>query len=447
MHRFLRAVLWGGGALCSAGCVGYTPAPVEPRALLAELERVPWRAPADVAVAPGPRALSAFAVEHNPALQASRARVEVSAALLVEAGLLPEPSVGWDAMDVLAAQLVDGRSTRVDVLAGLGLDVPLRRPGEGDALRAGARWNHAAEHAALLAAEWRLVSAVYVADEELRVATELAAQAAELARLAERTEAHFRAAQEAGAASAIEANLARGELRRLRVEHVRAEARREAARRHLAELLGLPPSAALVPGAAEDPLERAARLQDDEGLAVRALAVRPDLAALSARYGATEAALRLAVATQYPRVTVGTGLSLSLPLGQWRTRAAIAAAQAERARAGEELRAAVHALRAELADAQAAYRLASEELELVERELLPNAEESLALARAALEVGEASLLETLALQRALAEARTRDAEARGVRAKAAWELLAAAGELLAPATDSVPAALDEDPAR
>jgi outer membrane protein TolC len=95
-----------------------------------------------------------------------------------------------------------------------------------------------------------------------------------------------------------------------------------------------------------------------------------------------------------------------------------------------EFTAAVHAARQEIAALHTLWRFAEREVELVETALLPNAEENLELSREALRQGEVTLLETLALQRALVEARTRHTETRAQRSKRAWALLAASGWLL-----------------
>jgi len=91
---------------------------------------------------------------------------------------------------------------------------------------------------------------------------------------------------------------------------------------------------------------------------------------------------------------------------------------------------AVHVARQEIAAAHTLWQFAERELELVEAELLPYAEENLELSREAFQAGEVTLLETLALQRALVEARTRHTEAHAERSKRAWEVLAASGWLL-----------------
>ena len=130
--------MWALVAL-TTGCATYRPAPIEPLRVLEGLEAIEWKPgirslevpPGDTETPKvGPRELSAFAVSTNPQLAAARAEVGVRRALLVEAGLLPDPQLGWDAMDVLASQIVDGTSSSVDAISGFGLMFPLLRPGE-----------------------------------------------------------------------------------------------------------------------------------------------------------------------------------------------------------------------------------------------------------------------------------------------------------------------------
>jgi outer membrane protein TolC len=154
------------------------------------------------------------------------------------------------------------------------------------------------------------------------------------------------------------------------------------------------------------------------------------LAALLARYQAAEEGVRLAVSKQFPQVSLGTGISLTLPFFSQFGRPEMRTALARREQVRREFTAAVHAARQEIAAAHTLWQFAERELDLVEDELLPNAEENLELSREAFQAGEVTLLETLALQRALVEARTRHTEARAERSKRAWALLAASGWLL-----------------
>ncbi len=423
-------------ALALASCVSYEPAPLDVSEVLRALEVRAW-APSEAPDSPAsdvgfrPEELAAFAVTANPGLSARRAEVGVGRALLVEAGLLPDPELGWDAMDVLASRIVDGTSDSVDVLSGLGLMFPLPRPGERDARVGAAEWRVEETRRRIARAEWNLTRDVYLACEEVHAAHQLLAQTRTLVEVAESTNDYFRRARDAGTATGIQANLALGELQAMRLEEVRAEARAHQGRQDLNALLGLPPGYVLeVRAAAEDPSLHDLLRRSPEELTRDAVLRRPDLAELEARYRGSEEGVRLAVARQYPMVSIGTGIGLELPVFSRWGRPAIDTALARREQVGRELAAAVHAARAEIASAHTLWQLADRELALVENELLPNAEQNLELAQESFRQGELTLLETLALQRALVEARTRHAEVRAQKRKRAWSLLAASGLLL-----------------
>ena len=424
----------------TSGCATYRPAPINPVQVLEGLEAIEWH---PIQIEPdardsigaqsegaGPRELAAFAVSTNPHLAAVRADVGVSRALLVEAGLLPDPEIGWDAMDVLASQIADGTSSSAEVLSGFGLMFPLLRPGELDARVGTAEWRSEEARRLVVAAEWSLTRDIHVAFEEVRGAEALLSQTRALTVLASSTRDYFERARNAGTATAIQANLALGELQSIRLEAVRAESRVQQARQELNALLGLPPSAKVALRAGADPSMRESLHDGTDALTAHAVESRPDLAVLLARYQAAEQDVRLAISKQYPLVAIGTGISLTLPFFSKFGRPAIQTAIAKRKRLGREFTAAVHSARQQIAAAHTLWQLAEREVKLVEGELLPNAERNLELSQEAFQVGEITLLETLALQSALIEARTRHAETRAERSKRAWTLLAASGWLL-----------------
>jgi cobalt-zinc-cadmium efflux system outer membrane protein len=421
--------------LALAGCATHRPHPIEPARVLESLEAVEWELilpdpDSTETPAVGPRVLSAFAVSTNPQLAALRAELGVRRALLVESGLLPDPELGWDAMDVLASQLVDGTSSSVDALSGIGLMFPLLRSGERGARVGMAEWQAEEARRRITAAEWALTRDIHLACEEVHVAELLFAQAEVVTGLAESTHDYFERAMNAGAATAIQAHLARGELHGIQLDAVRAEARLAEARQGLNALLGLPPQTALALATEADPSAAEALQTSPAQLTEHAIESRPDLAVLLARYQSSEQEVRLAVSKQYPQFSMGTGISFTLPVFTRFGRPAIATALAKREQLRGEFTAAVHAARQEIAALHTLWRFAEREVELVETALLPNAEENLELSREALRQGEVTLLETLALQRALVEARTRHTETRAQRSKRAWALLAASGWLL-----------------
>lgn len=421
-------------ALLVASCVSYEPAPVDVSQVLHDLEALGWEAPeadGDAASADQgatPRELAAFAVVHNPALASARARIGVSSALLVEAGLLPDLEIGWDAMDVLAVEIEGESATSVEYVAGLGLSIPLLRPGERDARKGVAGWRLQEALRRVTEVEWLLARDVYVASEDVLEAHELLAQNLRLADVAETTRDYFQRARDAGAATAIQANLAVGELLAIRAERVRLEARLREARHRLNALLGLSPTTEIPIAASPEPFDPLP--SDPTTLAETAVERRPDLTALLALYQAAEEEVQLEVARQFPQISIGTGISVVPGFFSGFNRHAIATALARRTQLAREIEARAHEVRRDVHDAFASYEEIRRQVEFLESEVLPNAEESLRLAGEAFDAGEVTLLEILTLQRSLVDARTRHTEARAERARRRWRLLAAGGALL-----------------
>ena len=419
-------------------CVSYEPAPVDPAELLAGLDAVRFESPEHAETIAedevGPRQLAAFAVAHNPTLATARSRIGIARSLLVEAGLLADPEIGWDGMDALASQIVEHSVSSVDVLSGFGLSIPLPRPGELGAKKAAARWRVEELRRRLLEAEWRLAGEVYVAWEDLVEAEQLLEQNRELADVARTTEEYFQRAREVGAATAIQSNLATGDALAIGARQVRLEARLRRSRHALNALLGLPPSTVLPVSHAGSPASDPGFDEEasPEALVELALARRPDLAALLAAHRAADEEVRLEVRRQFPLIAIGTGISLTPGLFTRFNRPAIRTAIARRSMSARLVTESVHGLRREVSDALASYREAERELEFLETALLPNAESSLDLARQSFDAGEVTLLEILTLQRALVDARTRTTEARAELRRRRWRLLVATGALLLP---------------
>ena len=203
-------------------------------------------------------------------------------------------------------------------------------------------------------------------------------------------------------------------------------------------LLGIRPGAVVALSNQGDPAVSEYLRESAEVLTAHAVDSRPDLAALLARYQAAEEEVRLAVSKQFPLVSIGTGISLTIPVFSKFGRPEIQTAIAKREQLGREFTAAVHSARQQIAAAHVQWQLSKREVELIEGELLPNAERNLELSQEAFQAGEVTLLETLALQRALVQARTRYTESRADRSKRAWTLLAASGRLLNPDQNTTP---------
>lgn len=421
-----------------AACVSYEPDPVDVSQVLVDLEAIQWTPSTTFGEAEGAELaqLASFAVTHNPSLRAVRSQIGVTEALLVEAGLLEDPEIGWDGMDALASQIVEGTTSTVDFVAGLSLSIALPRPGELGAKKGAARWRIEEARRKVVQVEWVLTREVYVSCEDVLEAQRLLEQNQELIQLADTTQQYFERAKQAGAATAIQANLALGDLLAIRAQSVRLGANLRATRHRLNALLGLPPSTAIpiVPSSALEDASAYASADETsstpEALVEQSVSLRPDVRALLASYQAAEEDVRLEVKRQFPAVAIGTGIWLQPGFFTRFNRPAIRTAMARRETLRGELEAQVHEVRREIHDAHATLQEVRRESSFLESELLPNAEESLRLAGEAFDAGEVTLLEILTLQRALVDARTRTTEAHANLRRANWRLLAATGSLL-----------------
>jgi outer membrane protein, heavy metal efflux system len=414
--------------LAGAGCASYTPRPLEPAAELARLAAcdpaslrieyarpgaAPDSAPARFDARDGldEAELAALALTLNPGLRARRAGIGEAQALLVSAGLLPNPDLG-----AFVRSGVGGSSGTA-----LGLDAmfALLRPDERPARRALAESQVELARAEIAAEELRLVAEV----RRARIGVLSAEQALRLCEqeLGLRSDALALVRQQRDLGEATELALALVELDRTAIERSVREARAatERERRALAALLGVPPTFVLeLAGSGGDLVFTIAEDPSDERIDARLVADAPELRARAADYREAEAELRLAVALQYPSLALGPtyekdiegsqglglGATIELPLFD-RNQGGIAAKTALRERKRAEYVAALHALRARAFDARAEVRRAREEVELEQREVLPLVQRTEALFEGALRARELSILEWLAARGRAIEAR------------------------------------------
>ncbi len=421
------------GLLCAAslaclGCVSYsarTLAPADELALLRASNLAELRIEYSVAgaqAAPDLRAfdaddgldeaeLAALALTLNPGLRAKRAGVGEARALLVSAGLLPNPDLG-----AFIRSGVGGTSG-----TGLGLDAmfALLRPDERPAKREVAesqvelvRAEIAVEELGLIALVRRARIGVLSAEQALRLLEQ---------ELAVRTEAVTLVRRQRELGEATELALSLVELDRTTVERGVREARAstERERSGLNALLGVPPTLELgLAGSGVDLVFTIGQDLSDAQIDARLISDSPELRARAADYRQAEAELRLAVSMQYPGIQLGPtyekdiegseglglGASIELPLFD-RNQGGIAAKEALRERRRFEYVAALHELRARAFEARADVRRARAEVELEQRDALPLVQRTEALFEAALRAHELSVFEWLAARSRAIQAR------------------------------------------
>lgn len=420
------------------GCATYRPQPLVPTAELAALAR---RDLAVVVDHPGPvgpvdlsdgldeRELVAVALQLNPELAERRAGLGLSEAALIDAGLWPNPEVG-----VTALGGAPGFSLDLDLLQ------PLLRPGERAAKREMAEADQRAAVADLAAAEWSLVAEVRTARVELLAGMALQGAAEASERIATRAAQAATAQRGLGEATELDVAQATWEAAEATTAVRSAQAEVERSRQRINRLLGLPPQARLTLTGAGQPLTwNPPPLVPEADLGAAVLDGRWELTTAKERYLRSDAALRVALAKQYPSLRVGpalshdssgTGLgigaSVELPIFD-RNQGGIRAAEAERDQALAAYRAVLHRLTADAAAAQADLERASTQVAILDHDLQPAAARAMALADQALAAKDWELSTWLAVRRRWIESQRARLDAVVAAARAGIALDAALG--------------------
>ncbi|HVN76808.1 MAG TPA: TolC family protein, partial [Thermoanaerobaculaceae bacterium] len=427
-------------ALTALGCVHYQPRPISPDESLAAFSARTLADPglraflaanrAEVPDASRPWGLATLtlaAFYFNPDLDVARAELAAARAGAVTAGARENPAVALSA----------GYDTTTPVslvspwVLGFNLDVPLTTAGKRAHRVAQARNLVEVARFNLAAAAWQVRSRVRASLVELRAATESDTLLRDQEAI-ERTNAEVLERQlEAGAVSPAEVTQAHLALASARVVLADAGARLAAARAQLAESVGVPVAAVDgAPLSTEGLDEPSAEIPTAEARR-HAVLNRADVLGALAEYAASQAALQLEIARQYPDIHLGPGyefdqgndkwfLALSLPLPVVnRNRGPIAEAEAARAAAAARFTA-VQAHAVALVDqAAAAYGAARAAAEQAGRAQADLGEQERA-AQARFDAGEISRLELggarlerVAAALVLLDARTKAATALG----------------------------------
>lgn len=414
-----------------AGCVSYSPRPLEPRAELAALNA---RAlPLDRFVRTSPEAqghvadtrfdasdglsdreLMALAVSMNPDLHAARAALGETEALLVRANTLPNPEVGVG----LGAGILGAGGFKLDT----DLLFELLRPGERSARVGVADASITASRAEILAREYELAARVRRATFEVLVAEQVVAILDQEASLRNRAVEIVRQRRDIGEANELDVTSAELELTEILRDQRLAQIDLDQSRLALDRAVGLPPGFPL-------PLEQSGKSIDIplvEGTSAtqvdeQILSRRLDLKAREATYQIAEQELRLAIAGQYPKLKfgpafshegvsdnyLGIGASIEVPLFD-RNQGEIAEKAAARDRIRAEYIADLHRLQAEAMAALSRVRAMRAEIDTQQKHLLPLLDRSQTLFRSALEAKELSVTDWVSAQQ------------RGLRARRAY---------------------------
>jgi len=406
--------------LIFAGCAIYREKPLDPEAELLALGRSGLegfvvehvrpgggkdasQAPFDLSDGLDEAELVAVALTANPDLKARRLAIGEARALLVSAGLWPNPEigVGWR----------PGISPPTGFTADAELLLEVLKPGERSARKQVAVQRIEQERQAIAAEEWRLATQARTARLRVLFAQDAFRLLERETALREQAMDLVRRRRQIGEATELDASVAALELSQARGEMRRERADLECRRAALNRLLGLPPGHVL--NIQEARPIRIGLYEDlpEEDLEKRLLQGRPELREMEAAYGRSEAELRLAILGQYPKLKIGpsygkeadggnflgVGASLEIPLFD-RNQGGIAAKEALRERARAEYTALLHRLVADAHEALRELRLAGQEVEAGEREVLPIIRAGRDLLEKALRARELNLLDWAAAQ-------------------------------------------------
>ena len=428
------AVLW-------TGCVHYEPKPLSPAQTAGRIET---RTLADIGLRafietnlPGTAKewplrewdldqLTLAEIYFHPDLDVARAQWAVARAAVRSAGARPNPTVS-----IKPEYNVNAASGVSPWAPGLSFDVPIETAGKRGHRIARASNLAAAASLQVISQAWQLRSQVRSALADYAVIRTRLGLLQKRLELQEQIVAMLEQRLAAGAVSANEVAAARIALTKWRTEFAAERSRLGEARAAIASAVGLPVKAVagvefrfdLAVGA------DAARMVDSVELRRAALQNRADIRAALAEYAASQAALQLEIAKQWPDVHLGPGYQWDQGEGKWslglsitlqvlnQNQGPITEAEARRTEAAARFTALQSQVVAELDRAEAAWRTAQEQLRQIE-ELLAAQVRQVARTEAALAAGGADRLDvaTARLERAAVELLRHEALAQTARA-------------------------------
>jgi outer membrane protein TolC len=301
-------------AILAVGCAKYEPKPLTQPAVdqtlatpdadalrvrVSELKN-PLLKPVPVDLTGGltPDSAAVLAVVMNPQLRAQRGRKELSSAQLLQAGLLPNPSLAFTADPVTG-----GGGPGVVTAYSVGLDWEVTSLITHDAKLAAAR---AANQSVLLDVAWQEWQFAEAAKKAVYDLTSLRQQLVEARSVDEHLAENARLihqAVDAGQKTLIDLAAADAASQKAHADVLLAEQEARQQELVLKQAVGLPPEAQL--RLAPTPLRSRLELPPEDELLAGIEQRRIDLVALRYGYESQEQTLRAAVLAQFPKITIG----------------------------------------------------------------------------------------------------------------------------------------------
>ncbi|MEQ1860177.1 MAG: TolC family protein [Chthoniobacteraceae bacterium] len=399
-------------ALFAAGCVSFESRPISPATTARDFD---GRTLAD-------SGLRAFLASHGatakrwdldeltlatlyfqPDLEVARARHEAAAAAVGTAGERPNPTLSW-------SPAYNATSTGVTPwIMGFSLDVPIETGGKRGWRQAQARQKSEAARMRVAAEAWQVRSRVRAALVALESARLLDAAVREQESVQAETVRLLDLERGAGAISPLEVTRARVALDNARLSHADAQAAMTDARHQLATAIGIPEHALAAVDVRFARFERAPAVPT-RAARRQAAQNRPDLLAALADYAASESALALTVAKQYPDIHLSPGFTLDQNENKWalpgltfempllnQHRGAIREAEAQRKESAATFIAQQAKVIGEVDRAVASYLAAMTKLQLV-NELRAKLERQTVSVKAQLDAGNVAKIELVTAQ-------------------------------------------------
>jgi outer membrane protein, heavy metal efflux system len=373
-----------------AGCARFQPQPLSPAdtaiglesrslddaGLKSFLERSLGR---ELSAWPAPKwdfeMLTLAAFYYQPSLDVARAAWAEARAGIVTAGARPNPTLGF------TPQYVFNPGVEPPWIATLNLDIPIETAGKRGARVEEAKHLSESARLSIAATAWQVRSQLRISVIDFTSATRRESLLRKQLAVQEQVVGSLEQRRQAGALASAEITPARLLLQKVRLDLGDAQRQQIEARARVAEAIGVPVTALKDVEVTYDLSALPAdmdRLTSGEARQ-QALQRRPDVLAALADYAASQSALQIEIAKQYPDIHLNTGYEYDQGLQKWgllgfgvelpllnRNEGPIAQAEARRTHAAANFEALQAHVIAEIDRAVAVYQAAEKSREGIE---------------------------------------------------------------------------------